>query len=150
VTDLLFRPGAGCELYNRPQKVYDFKTKVLSAMKVRYEKVSGPCSHSTSGSPSDHEDLSTVDELSVRLYMEFQEAVDVQEALRRDKLLEKENINNASQFLAPNPSPLPQTSATAQNPFSAISNKAPALVNEVSPKLIGMKNNVCLPMIPMR
>jgi hypothetical protein len=112
VADLLFRPGAACELYKRLQKVYDFKTKVLSAMKVWYERVSGPCSHSTSGNPSDHEDLSAVDELSVHLYVEFQEAVDIQEALRHDKLLEKENINNASKYLAPNPPPLPRTSAT--------------------------------------
>jgi hypothetical protein len=107
VADLLFRPGAACELYKRPQKVYDFKSKVMSAMKAHYERVSGPCSHSNSHNPSDHEDLSVVDELSVRLFMEFQESVDIQEAIRCDNLLEKENVNNASQFLAPNPPPLP-------------------------------------------
>jgi len=44
-----------------------------------------------------------VDKLSVHLYVEYQEAVDIQEALRCDILLEKENIQNASNFLAPNP-----------------------------------------------
>ncbi len=68
--------------------------------------------------------------------MEFQESVDIQEALRCDNLLEKENINNTSQFLAPNPPPLPRAT---RNPLSAISNEAPALVNEVSPKHIGTK-----------
>jgi hypothetical protein len=53
--------------------VYDFKTKVLKAMKVRYERVSGPGSHSNSRNPTDHEDLLVVDELSVRLFVEFQE-----------------------------------------------------------------------------
>jgi hypothetical protein len=101
------RPGAACELYKRLQKVYDFKTKVLTAMKPRHERVSGPGSHSNSHNPTDHEDLSVVDELSVCLFVEFQESVDIQEALRRNNLLETENINNASQFLAPNPPPLP-------------------------------------------
>ncbi len=81
MADLLFRPGAACELYMRPQKVYDFKSKVMSGMKARYESVSCPCSHSNSRNPSDHEDLSEVDELSVCLFMEFQESVDIQEAL---------------------------------------------------------------------
>jgi hypothetical protein len=101
---MLFRPGAACEQYKRPQKVYDFKTRLLLGMKGRYKRVSGPCSHSTSGNPSNNEDLSEVDGLSVRLYVEFQET------LRCNNLLEKENINNASQFLAPNPPPLPRTS----------------------------------------
>ncbi len=77
MADLLFRPGAACELYKRPQKVYDFKSKVLSGMKERYKRVSGTCSHSTSGNPSNHEDLSEVDEVSVHLYVKFQKTVDI-------------------------------------------------------------------------
>jgi hypothetical protein len=131
VADLLFRPGAACELYKRPRNTYDFKNKVLSAIKARY----GPGTHSSSNNPNDHEDLLEVDKLSVHLYVEYQEAVDNQEALRRDNLLEKENIQNASNFLAPNPQPLPCSSDVIQNPLSAISNEAPALVNnDVSPK----------------
>jgi hypothetical protein len=56
VADLLFRPGAACELYKRLQKVYDFNSKIMSEMKARYERVSGPYSHSNSHNPLDHED----------------------------------------------------------------------------------------------
>jgi hypothetical protein len=125
VADLLFKPGAACEQYKRPQKINDFKSKVLSGMKVRYYRVSGPCSHLSSHNPGDHE------------------AVDIQEMIRRNNLLEKDNVSNASQFLKPNHPPLPRTSAVTQNPLSAIYNEAPALVNKVSPKLIGTKKQ-CL------
>jgi hypothetical protein len=93
----------------------------------------------------DHEDLSVLDELWVWLFVEYQEVVDIQEALQHDNMLEKENIHNASHFLAPNPQPLPRTSETIHNPLSSISNEAPALVNdEMSPKpLIGTKKQ-CL------
>jgi hypothetical protein len=66
VVDLLFKPGAVCEQYKRLQKLYDFKNKVLSVMKDCYERVSAPCSHSSSNNP-DHEDLSEVNQLSVCL-----------------------------------------------------------------------------------
>jgi hypothetical protein len=140
VADLLFRPGAACELYKKPRNTYDVKNKVLSAIKARYERVNGPGTHS-SNNPNNHEDLSEVDKLSVCLYVEYQEAVDIQEALRCNNLLEKEIIQNASNFLAPNPQPLPRTSDVICNPLSTISSEAPALVNDdVSPKLsIGTK-----------
>jgi hypothetical protein len=47
----------------------------------RYERVTGPCSHSSSNNPGDHEDLLEVDELSVCLYVKYQEVVDIHEAL---------------------------------------------------------------------
>ncbi len=75
MADLLFRPGAAYELYKRPQKIYDFKSKVLSGMKARYNRVSAPCSHSSSNNPGDHEDLLQVDELSICLYIECQEVI---------------------------------------------------------------------------
>jgi hypothetical protein len=51
------------------------------------------------------------------------------------RLLDKENVANALQFLAPNPQTLPCSAAATHHPLSAISNKAPALVNdEISPK----------------
>ena len=132
---MVFKRGAACELYKRPQKVYDFKNKVVSAMKHHYERVSAPGSHSSSNDPGDHEDLSELDQLCVRLYLEYQEALDIQEAIKRDNLLDKENVANATQFLAPNPQPLPRSVAVTRHPLSAISNEAPALVNdEVSPK----------------
>ncbi len=74
-----------------------------------------------------------VDELAVRLYVEYQEAIDIQEALKHDNLLEKENINGASQFLAPHPQPLPHSTDT-HNPLSSLSNEIPSLVSEISPK----------------
>jgi preprotein translocase subunit SecD len=141
VADLLFRQGAACQLYRRPRNTYDFKNKVLSAIKARYDRVNGPGTHSSSNNPNDHEDLLEVDKLSVHLYVEYQEAVDIQEALQPNNLLEKENIQNASNFLAPNPQPLPRSSDVTQNPLSAISNEAPTLVNDdVPPKpTIGTK-----------
>jgi hypothetical protein len=142
VADLLFRPGAARELYKRPRNTYDFKNKVLSAIKaIRNDRVNGPGTHSSSNNPNDNENLLEVDKLSMRLYVEYQEVVDIQEALRCDNLLEKENIQNASNFLAPYPQPLPCSSDVIWNPLSAIFNKAPALVNnDVSPKpTIGTK-----------
>jgi len=81
VVNLLFRPGADCELYKRPQNTYDFKNKVLMGIKARYDKVSGPGTHSSSNHLNFHEDLLEVDQLSVQLYVEYQEVVDIQEAL---------------------------------------------------------------------
>jgi hypothetical protein len=75
--------------------------------------------------------------------MEYQEAVDIQEAIRCNNLLDKENINNASQFSAPNPQPLLHTSDVTHNPLRAISNKVPALVNKLTPKPVDTKNQ-CL------
>jgi len=103
-------------------------------MKVHYERVSAPGSHSSSNDPGDHEDLSELEQLCLRLYVEYQEALDIQEAIRCDNLLDKENIANTLQFLAPNPQPLSHSVVT-HHPLSAISNEAPALVNdEVSSK----------------
>jgi hypothetical protein len=135
VAYMLFKWGAACEQYKLPQKIYDFKNKVVSGMKAHYERVSAPGSHSTSNDPGDHEDLSELDQLCLRLYAEFQEALDIQEAIKCDNLLDKENVAHALQFLAPNPQPLPCSVAVTRHPLSAISNEAPALVNdEVSPK----------------
>jgi hypothetical protein len=114
-------------------------------MKAHYERASAPGSHSTSNDPGDHEDLSELDQLCLRLFAEFQEALEIQEAIKRDNLLDKENVANASQFLAPIPQPLPHSVAVTRHPLSAISYEAPALVNdEVSPKpLVGNKKQ-CL------
>jgi len=143
---MVFKRGAACELYKRPQKVYDFKNKVVSAMKHHYERVSAPGSHSSSNDPGDHEDLSELDQMCVRLYQEYQEALDILEAIKRDNLLDKENVANATQFLAPNPQPLPRSVAVTRHPLSAISNEAPALVNDA----LGRKNNALPHMTQMR
>ena len=127
MADLLFRPGAARELYKRPRNTYDFKNKVLSAIKaIRNDRVNGPGTHSSSNNPNDNENLLEVDKLSMRLYVEYQEVVDIQEALRCDNLLEKENIQNATNFLAPTPQPLPRSVAVTRHPLNALSNEAPA------------------------
>jgi hypothetical protein len=111
--------------------MYGFKNRVVLAMKSHYERVSAPESHSTSNEPGDHEDLSGLDQhLCLQLYVEYQEALDIQEAIKLDNLLDKENVHNASQFLAPNPQPLLCSAAITCHPLSAISNEAPALFND--------------------
>ena len=135
--DLLFKAGPACEKYKHLKNTYDFKNKVLSVMKVQYERITGPGTHSCSDNPGDHEDVLPIDELAVRLYIEYQEAVDAQEAYRCNNLLEKENINNASQFLAPHPQPLPRSADISRNPLSSLSNEVPSLISEMSPKVIG-------------
>jgi hypothetical protein len=52
--DMLFKRGGACELYKHPKNTYDFKNKVMSAVKKHYERVHGPGTHSSSGNPSDH------------------------------------------------------------------------------------------------
>jgi hypothetical protein len=79
--DLLFKAVAACEKLKRPKNTYHFKNKVLSVMKVRYDRITGPGTHSSSDNPGDHEDVLPVNEVAVRLYIEYQEAVDIQEAL---------------------------------------------------------------------
>jgi hypothetical protein len=63
-----------------------------------------------------------VDQLAFKLFTEYQEAADIQEALKRDAALQKENIENTLQFLAPHPKPLPCSldSNGNHNPFSSI------------------------------
>jgi hypothetical protein len=63
--DLLFQPGATCEVYKWLKHTDDFKNKVLLRMKTWYDRVSGPCSHSSSDKPDDHEGISPVDQLAV-------------------------------------------------------------------------------------
>ncbi len=103
-------------------------------MKIRYERVNGPGHHSSSSSPSDHEDVLVVDQLASRIFIEHQEAVDVQEALKRDNAQDKENVDNASQFLAPHPRPLPRSADVTRNPLSSLSNEVPSLISETSLK----------------
>ncbi len=94
----MFKPGAALEQYKRSRNIYDSKNKVLTMIKARYERVNGPGTHSSSNNPSNHEDLLEVDQLSVQIYVEYQEAVDIHEALWHDNLLNKEHIQNASHF----------------------------------------------------
>ncbi len=103
MADLLFKPRASCKQYKRLQNTYDNKNKVMSAIKVRNERVTGPCSHSSLDNSGYHEELLEVDQPSICLYVAYQEIVDIQEAIRHENLLDKESIQNSSQCLAPNP-----------------------------------------------
>ncbi len=63
----------------RPSNLYDFKKKVLSAMKLRCCKVTGSGTHSGDAVSGD-KDVSAVGSLAVKLSMEMQSALDKQEA----------------------------------------------------------------------
>jgi hypothetical protein len=108
--DLLFKVGAACKKYKYLKNTYDFKNKVLAVIKAQYGKVTGPGSHPSFQNPGDHEEVLPVDEVAARLYLEYQEAVNIQEALQHDNLMK--NVNNTSQFLASHlrPFPVQQTS----------------------------------------
>jgi hypothetical protein len=110
------------------------KNKVISAVKKRYERVNGPGTHSSSSNPSDHEDVLVVDQLASRIFVEYKEAIDIQEALKRDNLQDKENVDNASQFLEPHPQLLPRSTDITSNPLSSLTNEVPSLISEISPK----------------
>jgi hypothetical protein len=109
VADLLFKPQTSCEEYKRLQNTYDNKNKVMSAIKVWHKRVTGPCNHSSLDTSGHHEELLEVEQPSICLCVVYQEIVDIQKAIRHENLLDKEKIQNASQCLAPNPKPLPQT-----------------------------------------
>jgi hypothetical protein len=93
---MLFKQRSACDPYKWLQKIYDFKNKVLLVMKSHYERVSAPGGHSSSNDPRNHEDLLELNQLCLHLYVEYQEAFDIQEAIRCDNLLEMENFHNAS------------------------------------------------------
>jgi hypothetical protein len=92
----------------RSLNAFKFRKKVVGGMKARSDKVSAPGLHLAAQDPKCYEDHMEVDQLAVKLYTEYQEAADIQEALNWDAALQKENIENALQFLAPHPKPLPQ------------------------------------------
>jgi hypothetical protein len=126
------------EYYKKPSNKYDFKKKIMAAMKRRHDKVSAPGAHSSSSNPEDYETPSAVDKLAEKLYKEYKEITDKKEALRRDTEALKQNIQAASDTLAPPPPPLPpcprnelkQPSLAARNPLSAIDNNVPLLLDE--------------------
>jgi hypothetical protein len=91
----------------------------------------------------EHEAVSDIDQIVIRLCIEYQEAVDIQEAIRCRKWQDKENVTNASQVLVPKPQPLPSTADFSCNPLSSLlTNRAPSLVSKLSPKLTGMRKQI--------
>lgn len=101
------------------KNTYYFKNIVFVTMKACYARVAAPGSHS---SPQNHhEDILAVDQLSVRFYVEYQEAIHIHEALKHDYAQDKENVNNLSQYLAPHPQPLlPRSANITRNPLSSL------------------------------
>ncbi len=71
----MFLDNKPLSMFKKPSHTYDFRKKVISAMKLRYLKVTGHRTHS--GDPlTDNEDISAVDHLAVKLYQEIQLAID--------------------------------------------------------------------------
>jgi hypothetical protein len=68
--DDLFLDNKPLSCFKRPSNLYDFKKKVLSAMKLRYHKVTGRVPHSGDVVSGD-EDVSAVDSLVVKLSSEI-------------------------------------------------------------------------------
>jgi len=87
VLELLFKVGAPCEIYKKPKCVYVFRKKVVAGMKAWYDKVSAPGSHSAAQDPKSHEDLMEDDQFAVKLYIEYQEAAGIHEALNGKQLI---------------------------------------------------------------
>jgi hypothetical protein len=150
--DDLFLDNKPLSYFKRPSNLYDFKKKVLSAMKSRYRKVTACGSHSGDVVSGD-EDVSVVDSLAVTLSMEMQSALDKQEAARREAELLKARKVTVSNILVPPPSDVPseimsqtQQSAAIRNPLSVLTgnvannNNAPSLEEEmtavVTPKML--------------
>jgi len=79
-----------------------------------------------------------VDQLTVKLYTKYQEAADIQEALKQDAALHKENIKNASKFLGSHPRPIPCSlkSNGSHIPLSSLTNNAPSLISETTAKTV--------------
>ncbi len=151
--DDLFLNNKPLSYFKRPSNLYDFKKKVLSAMKSRYRKVTARGSHSDNVVSGD-EDVSAVDSLAVTLSLEMQLALDKQEAARREAEILKARKVTVSNILVPPPPPdvpselvsQPQQSAAVRNPLSALTgtvpnnNNVPTLEEEmtavVTPKML--------------
>ncbi len=89
-----------------------------------------------------------VDQLASRIFIEYQEAIDIQEALKCNNLQDDENVDNASQFSAPHPQPLPHLANIFPNPLSSLTNEVPSLVSKISPKPVAMtKKQLVTPMM---
>ena len=69
----LFRDNKPLSMYKKPSNLCDFKKKVLSSMKSRYQKVTGRGTHSGDVVTGD-EDVSVVDCLTVKMYSEMMSA----------------------------------------------------------------------------
>jgi hypothetical protein len=119
--------------------MYDFKKKVLGAMKARHDRVTGRGTHAGYNEDQD-EDLSAVDSLAEKLYKEMMEVVDRNEASPREAELMKSLKKSASNILVPLPPPdLPslgtQQSTAVRNPLSVLTGNIPNNVPNLDEEL---------------
>ncbi len=125
--DDLFLDNSPLSCFKRPSNSYDFKKKVLSAMKSRYHKVTG-CGMHSGDVVSGDKDLFAVDSFAVKLSSEMQSALDWQEAAHQEVELLKARKVSVSNILVPPPPQdvssvivsQTQQSAAIQNPFRCL------------------------------
>jgi hypothetical protein len=161
VTDL-FDDNKLLSMFKRPANVYDFKKKVLSAMKARYLRVTSRGSHSVD--VDGDEDVSMVDRLAVKMQTEMTEVQDKEEATRREAELWKAQKKAVSNILVPPPRPdlseevavvsATQQLAAVRNPFSVLTGNVPQdapsleeeMAEKVTPRILKkqrLQNNDC-------
>jgi hypothetical protein len=87
-------------MFKKPAHAYDFRKKVILAMKSRYLKVTGHGTHS-GDTLSGNKDISVVDHLAVKLYQEMQLAIDKEEATRCEAAMWKAQKQAVSNVLVP-------------------------------------------------
>jgi hypothetical protein len=159
----LFLDNKPLLMFKKPAHAYDFRKKVISAMKSRYLKVTGRGMHS-GDALSGNKDISAVDCLVVKLYQEMQLAIDKEEAACHEAAVWKAQKQAVSNILVPppkldlpsDPRNLTQQSAPVRNPLSVVTgvinntNDAPSLEEEmaaiVTPKVAKcqcLMNNDC-------
>jgi hypothetical protein len=102
--DDLFLNNKPSLYFKRPSNLYDFKKKVLSAMKSRYRKITNRGTHSGDAVCGD-EDVSAVDSLAVKLSLEMQSAFDKEEARSQEAEMWKAQKKAVSNILVPPPPP---------------------------------------------
>jgi hypothetical protein len=100
----LFLDNKPLSMFKKSVHAYDFKKKVISAMKSKYLKVTGHCPHS-GDVVSGNEDVSAVDHLAVKLYQEMQLVINKEKATRREAAMWKGQKQAVSNILVPPPNP---------------------------------------------
>lgn len=114
-------------MFKKPSNLYHFMKKVLSVMKLRYLKMTGDGMHSGDLVSGD-EDVTVVDHLAVKLFMEMTLVLDKEEAAHHEAELWKAQNKAVSSILVhPHPPdllsdfvPQMQQSAAIQDPLSVL------------------------------
>ncbi len=122
----LFLDNKPLSMFKKPSNLYDFKKKVPSVMKLRYIKVTGHGTHSGDVVSGD-QDVSAVDHLAVKLFMEMTLVFDKEEAACHEAELRKAQKKSLSNILVPPPPPpdlpfdfAPQMQQSAAVPLSVL------------------------------